>query len=241
MEQNRLAAVKTILWDVDGTLLNFLESERIALQTCMTRFGLVFSERLRQMYSAINDIYWKRLERGEITKPQVYRGRFEEFFGEIGAADVDPDAFNDQYQEALGEVYVVNDDAITLCRNLKGRFAQYAVTNGSAVAQQNKLRNSGLDRIMDRVFISEQVGFEKPDIRFFERCFAKIPGFKREETLIVGDSLTSDMRGGNNAGILCCWYNPAGLPAPDDLRLDAVIGDLQMLPALLGQLPGGAD
>lgn len=240
MNECKVGRIKTLLWDVDGTLLNFEQAERRAFQTCLERFGAVFSEERLHTYSAINDAYWKRLELGEVTKTRVYLGRFEDFFRVAGIADIEPAAFNARYQAALGEIYIVNDDSITLCRALGRRYAQYVVTNGGGVAQRGKLKNSGLDRVMDGVFISEEVGFAKPDVRFFELCFAQIPGFQREETVIIGDSLTSDMRGGNNAGIRCCWYNPAGLPAPEDLRIDGVISNLQMLPALLEKLSGNA-
>ena len=109
---------------------------------------------------------------------------------------------------------------------LQGRVLQCAVTNGTAVAQHKKLATSGLDRIFDHIFISDEIGIEKPNFGFFDAVWAKIGSYSPNEILIVGDSLTSDIKGGNNAGLQTCWYNPKGLPCPKDLRIDYDIRDL---------------
>ena len=109
---------------------------------------------------------------------------------------------------------------------LRGRVAQCAVTNGTKIAQDKKLARSGLDRLLDPIFISEVVGAEKPSAAFFAPVFASLVGIKPEEMLIVGDSLTSDIRGGINAGIRTCWYNPGGHAAPPELRMDHTISDI---------------
>ena len=120
-------------------------------------------------------------------------------------------------------------------QQLKGRVRQYAVTNGTKVAQQRKLRNSGLDVLLDGVFISEDIGAEKPDIAFFHPVWETIGPYAPDEVLIVGDSLTSDMQGGNNAGIRCCWYNPKGAPVPENLKIDYNIRDLREILTILEQ------
>ncbi len=109
---------------------------------------------------------------------------------------------------------------------LRGRAAQCAVTNGTKVAQDKKLDRSGLDKLLDPIFISEVVGAEKPSREFFTPVFAAFPGIKPEEMLIVGDSLTSDIRGGINAGVQTCWYNPRGHAAPPELSIDYTISDI---------------
>ena len=106
------------------------------------------------------------------------------------------------------------------------------MTNGSFTAQDRKLRKSGLDQLLDGIFISDVVGAEKPSVEYFDRVFAQIPE-GREEVIIVGDSLTSDIRGANNAGIACCWYDPAGTPPPEGLRIDHIISDLNQITGLL--------
>ena len=229
--------IKVVLWDVDGTLLDFQAAEREALAACFARFGLgeLTPERLAR-YSAINQEYWRRLERGEMTRSQILLGRFAEFFALEGIPCPDLEQLNGAYQVLLGDTVVFQEGAYELVRDLRGTVRQYAVTNGTQTAQRRKLAKSGLDRLLDGVFISEQLGTEKPDPRFFQAVFDRIGPCPREEVLIVGDSLTSDMRGGNNAGLLCCWYNPLGLQNTAGVRLDWQITHLNQVRALVGAL-----
>ena len=227
--------IKVILWDIDGTLLSFKLAERAAIRACFEKFGLgEITDEMLARYSAINARYWKRLELGELTKPQVLRGRFEEFFAEHGLDTGCVDDFNAEYQVRLGETVVFNDNGKELVQRFRGKVKQYAVTNGTLVAQRGKLSNSGLDKLLDDVFISDVVGVEKPGIGFFDAVFAAIGHYEKDEVLIVGDSLTSDIQGGNNAGILCCWYDPAGQEVPANLRVDYHIRDLNELTEIIG-------
>ena len=226
--------IRTILWDVDGTLLDFLAAERAAIKTCFRAFGLgECSDEMVARYSRLNVSYWERLETGELTKAQVLRGRFEEFFAAEGIAFDRIDEFNTAYQLSLGDTICYMDDSYALIAALRGRVRQYAVTNGTAAAQEKKLARSGLGALFDGVFISERVGFEKPSAAYFDRVFAAIGPVEKSETMIVGDSLTSDIRGGNNAGIVTCWYNPAGKPNDRGEHVDYEIRDLHEVMALL--------
>lgn len=219
---------KAILWDVDGTLLNFLKSESAAMKECFQVCGLgECTDEMVRTYSGINEGYWKMLERHEIEKPELFRRRFEDLFSKYGLS-YDTGKFNTLYQQTLGSHIFPNDDSLELVKSLKGKIRQYAVTNGSFTAQERKLRRSGLDRLLDGIFISDVVGFEKPSPLFFDSVFEQIPE-GREEAIIVGDSLTSDIRGGNNAGIACCWYNPENKPAPPELRIDYTITNLNQI------------
>ena len=227
--------IRVILWDIDGTLLDFAAAEREAIRGCFATFGLgECTDEMLARYSVINRQHWEKLERKELTKPQVLIGRFEVFFAEEGLV-ADCAAFNDEYQIRLGDTVCFHDDGYELVQQLKGRVRQYAVTNGTKVAQQRKLRNSGLDVLLDGVFISEDIGAEKPDIAFFHPVWKTIGPYAPDEVLIVGDSLTSDMQGGNNAGIRCCWYNPKGVPAPEHLKIDYNIRDLREILTILEQ------
>ncbi len=227
--------IKVILWDIDGTLLSFKQAERVAIGACFAQFGLgELTDEMLAEYSAINASYWKRLELGELTKPQVLRGRFEEFFGRYGLDTGCVDDFNAAYQVRLGETVVFNDNADALVRTLRGKVRQYAVTNGTLIAQRGKLKNSGLDQLLDDVFISDVIGVEKPGKGFFDAVFAAIGHYERDEVLIVGDSLTSDIQGGNNACILCAWYDPAGQDVPTGLRVDYHIRHLDEVRAIVG-------
>ena len=219
--------IKTLLWDIDGTLLNFEKSENYAIKKCFEIFGIgECTDEMVARYSPINRKYWEKLERGELTKPEVLRGRFKEFFESENISFDRVDDFNAEYQLRLGDKVFFCDNGLEVVNSLKGKVRQYAVTNGTFVAQSRKLSQSGLIDIFDDIFISDKIGFEKPGIEFFNAVQEKIGHFKKDEVMIIGDSLTSDIKGGNNADILCCWYNPLSLPAKDDLRIDYEIKDI---------------
>lgn len=215
-----------ILWDVDQTLLDFKKSEDYALKYTFEQFGRKIQEETVQLYSEINDSYWKQFERGEVTKETVLYGRFQSLFEALSIHDIKAEEIAPAYQKALGSVYFYRDDSYRLCQELKKDYRQYVVTNGVTWTQQNKLRLAGFDKIMDGIFISEVLGCPKPNKEFFDRCFEKIPDFNKEKTIIVGDSLTSDMLGGNRAGISCCWYNPGQKEKNSDISIDYEINYL---------------
>lgn len=216
-----------LLWDVDGTLLDFIAAEKAAVQTLFREFGLgACTDEMVERYSRINKEYWERLERGELSKPEILVRRFADFFASEGLDASKAPEFNEQYQVRLGDTVVFCDDSYELLSSLRGRVKQYAVSNGTVVAQTRKLRRSGFDRLLDGVFLSEELGYEKPATEFFDQVFAAIGEPDRERVLIVGDSLTSDITGGNRAGIRTCWYNPKGEPNLTAAHADYEIRDL---------------
>lgn len=230
-----MSKIKVILWDVDGTLLNFEEAEKAAIRTCFKIFELgECSDEMLKDYSEINKGYWKRLERGEITKKEVLEGRFREFFAKYDLDCSVVENFNAQYQISLGDTTVFYENGLETVQACKGKIPQYAVTNGTKVAQDRKLTNSGLINILDGVFISEEVGIEKPGVEFFEKVFEKIGEFDKSEIMIIGDSLTSDIQGGNNAGIVTCWFNPNGKKEETALRIDYEINNLIQVLDIVG-------
>lgn len=229
-----MGKIKVILWDIDGTLLNFEAVERRAIQHCFDKFGFGFcTDDMLKTYMGINRGYWQRLERGEISKQEVLEGRFRDFFAVAGFDVSVAAAFNEEYQIALGTYIVFCENARETMLACKEQVPQYAVTNGTKVAQDGKLSKSGLIDLFDGIFISEVVGHEKPAVEFFEEVFRVIGEYDRKEVLIVGDSLTSDIRGGNNAGIVTCWYNPKKLPNDAGVTVDYEITDLRQVLELI--------
>lgn len=226
--------ITTVLWDVDGTLLDFNAAERAAIRTLFAEFKLgECTDEMLARYSAINISFWERLERNEITKPEVLRGRFEQFFGEYGIDTGLAAPFNERYQVTLGDTIVYLDDSIDIIKSLRGKVKQYVVSNGTVAAQTKKLDRSKLGELMDGIFLSEKLGVEKPNREFFDNAFAVIGPADPSEMIIIGDSLTSDIRGGMNAGIKTCWYNPQKKPVPEGYRIDYVIGDLHEVYGIL--------
>lgn len=226
--------IQAILWDVDATLLDFHAAERTAILKLFRQFHLgECSDAMLQRYAKINRGYWERLEKGELTRDQVLVGRFQEFFEKEGLDVSAAPAFNEAYQQALGDTIVYCDDSYQIIDSLRGKVKQYVVSNGTIVAQEKKLRLSGLGALMDGIFLSEELGVEKPNKAFFDKVFEEIGDIDRDAMLIVGDSLTSDIRGGNNAGIRTCWYNPGHEVPIEDVHVDYEIADLHEVYDLL--------
>jgi 2-haloacid dehalogenase len=222
--------IKVLLWDIDGTILNFKIAERNSLRACFDEFGLgECSDETVAQYSAINQSYWERLELGELTKAQVLLNRFADFLEVNGITSVEAQDFCNLYEKKVGETIEFIDDCYELLKMLQGDYKQYAVTNGALAVQQKKLKDSGLCEIFDGVFISDEVGYEKPNKLFFDFVLENIEPVDRDEILVIGDSLTSDIKGGNNAGIKTCWYNPFELTNDKDVRTDYEIQNLNQI------------
>lgn len=226
---------KVLLWDIDGTVLDFKAAEKVAIKNCFRIIGGLgeCSDEMIEKYSVINKKYWEALERGEMEKKDILVFRFRDFFEMYGLDTSKAEAFNTEYQKRLGDTVVFRDDCSELIGGFKGKYLQCAVTNGTKEAQSRKLRNSGLDQVFDYIFISDVIGHEKPSKEFFHHVLEKLPSFDKSQMLIIGDSLTSDIKGGNNAGIKTCWYNPDKLINDKGLNVDYEISNLNELVNIL--------
>lgn len=211
----------TVLLDADGTLLDFERSEAEAVWQTMEQNGISPTPALVKRYSEINDGLWKMLERGEIEKSVLLYHRFELFADEFGY-QIDAKKMAEDYMNNLSQKGYLLDGAKELLVRLQGKADLYIVTNGVEFIQTERHARSGLRELIKEIFISGRIGFEKPDVRYFEAVAAAIPNFDPTRTLVVGDSLTSDMQGGINAGLDVCWFNPKGKAAPDHMPLTFV-------------------
>ena len=207
MRHQKALPISCILWDLDDTLLDFPYSQRVALQKCFRDIGIEITEEQITRYSQINDSYWKRLELGKVTREELRTGRFVTLFSEYGIQGVDVEAFHREYEKALGSVFLFRDDGMSVVRSLSEICRQYVITNGVSAVARNKYRISGLETVMDGIFISEEVGAPKPRPEFFRYCLERIPEKDKSRILIVGDSLTSDIKGGIQMEIPTCWYH----------------------------------
>ena len=228
--------IKNILFDLDDTLLDFHRSEAAALSEALRRMGLTATDAILPPYSAINKAQWEALERAELTRAEVLTRRFALLFAELGV-NCSPDEAQAWYEDLLSRQHFLLPGATELLDELKEQYTMAVVSNGTAVVQDRRLAESGLFPFFKYIFISQRVGFDKPQKAFFDACFETMPGVKREECLIVGDSLTSDMLGGFRAGIPTCWYNPGRKPGCADIPVDYEIHRLEELPELLAKIP----
>lgn len=199
----------TLLFDADETLLDFPAAEKASLKKVCEKFGIAYSEEIRKTFSDINLALWKQLEKGLITRDLIKSRRFEQFADTLGIS-ADPKEMAPFYVSNLAECAFLLDGADALCKKLSLDYDLYIVTNGIASVQKKRLAKSGLLPYFKSVFISEEVGSQKPEKKFFDYIFESIPEKNKSKTIIIGDSMSSDILGGINAGIDTCFFNPWG-------------------------------
>lgn len=199
----------TYLFDADETLFDYMRAEQEALeQTC--RIFEVPYENVLQKYRSINNALWKLFETQGISRKELKFERFARLFAEIGVKR-DIEEFNRTYLYELGKGDYLLDGAYEICKEIHAMNKRiYVVTNGSTVVQKMRFGSSKIKQFISDIFISEEIGLQKPQKEYFEYVFSHIENFKISKTIIVGDSLTSDIKGGYNAGISTCWFNPNG-------------------------------
>ena len=227
--------IEFLFLDLDDTILDFHKAERVALSKTIADFGVEPTEHVLHRYHLINKAHWERLERGELTREQVLVGRFRTLFEELGVA-VDAADCTAAYSKNLAIGHYFMPGAEEAVARLSRKYRLFLASNGTASVQHGRLTSANLYRYFEKVFVSQDIGYNKPSIEYFDRCFAQIPDLDRSKAMIVGDSLTSDIRGGINAGIATCWVNPDHLPRQEDIRPDYEIEALPQLEALLEKL-----
>lgn len=227
--------IEFLFLDLDNTILDFDKAEYLALCKTLRHFGLEPSEQVCKRYHQINRMYWQRLERKELTRPQVLLGRFEMLFAEFGMA-VDPSDCAKTYEGLLAEGHFFLPGAEASLPKLASKYRLYLASNGTARVQASRLESAAIGRYFEDIFISQEIGANKPDREFFDRCFARIPDFDHTKAMIVGDSLTSDILGGLQAGMKTCWINPHGLPINPEIPADYTLERLEQLYDLLENL-----
>jgi HAD hydrolase, TIGR02254 family len=227
--------IRNVLFDLDDTLFDFHKAEKIALTKTLVHFGVDPTEETLALYSTINAAHWKRLELGEISREEVKVGRYRELFKTIGV-ECDPVKATAYYESMLAIGHYFMPGAPELLEELYRKYRLYIVSNGTAKVQEGRIGSSGIAKYMDGIFISQILGANKPDKQFFDICFAEIPDFSLSETVIIGDSLSSDIKGGINAGITTVWFNPKGIENDNDIKPDYTIKELSEVPGLLSQI-----
>ncbi len=196
----------TLLIDLDETLFDFSKSEKFAIDKLMEKDNIPVTEGNRGLYSKINDEKWKKLERGELTRPQLFRERFDDLFKKTGVT-ADTDEANLSYMQFLSQASFILDGALETCKKLSGNYSLYLVTNGTKIVQKGRLSGSPIMKYIKDVFISEEIGFNKPQKEYFDYVLEHIEEKDKTKILVVGDSLSSDIAGAENSGLDSCWVN----------------------------------
>ena len=225
----------TLLMDADRTLFDFERSEAQALERTLQDFSLPFSQEILMAYIQINEALWRKLELGEISRSWLQAARFEGLLQAIGAPG-EPGQLNERYVEHLGEGNFLLPGAAQVCRRLSKTCRLVLVTNGLHKAQTRRFATSAIKPYFSGLFISEDLGCDKPDPAFFDAVLAALGNPPRRQLLVVGDSLSSDIQGAANAGLDACWLNPKGAARPQGLPIADEIRALEeLVPIVLGK------
>lgn len=216
-----------LLFDADNTLLDFNYAEHEAFKNANLKFGLPFTEELYKKYHVINDGWWKRYEKGLYKKEEIVVLRFKEYLALTGI-EINPEEFNKAFLGELANGVKTIDGACEVLKTLKEVYNKkiYIATNGVTKVQQKRLGSQEFFKYLDGIFVSEEMGFPKPELGFFENAQKKCGLTFGSDTLIIGDSLTSDIKGGNQIGIDTCWFNRNGDHLKDGYKVTYQIKDL---------------
>ncbi|PER35268.1 noncanonical pyrimidine nucleotidase, YjjG family [Bacillus cereus] len=223
---------KTLLFDVDDTLLDFQKAEKVALRMLFEEKGIPLTSEVEAQYKKINKSLWDAFEEGEINRDEVVNTRFSILFKEYGE-EVDGILFENNYRSYLEEGNQLMQGAFEFINQIQSEYDLYVVTNGISKTQDKRLRNAGLHSLFKDIFVSEDTGFQKPMKEYFDYVFERIPNFSFEEGLIIGDSLSADIKGGYVAGINTCWFNPEKKPNNSEIVPTYEVHSFEELYALL--------
>ena len=226
--------IEFLFLDLDDTILDFHKAERLAIAKTIRQFGVEPTEEVLARYHVINRWHWEQLEKGVLTREQVLQNRFGVLFQELGM-DADKALCARIYEKNLSIGHYFLPGAEEAVDRLSKKYRLFLASNGTASVQKGRMTSANLYRFFEKVFVSQEIGHNKPSKAYFDGCFAQIPGFDPRKAMIVGDSLSSDIQGGKNAGIATCWVNPAHAEA-GNIFPDYEIEALHQLEALLERL-----
>ena len=221
-----------LLFDADNTLFDYQAGEEIALFKAFEAAGIPFLTKYGEVYADVNAAFWRLFEKGQVTLADLRVDRFAQLFERL-AIQTDATHFSDIYLHFLGQVIDLIPGAIETLQALSGHYRMAIITNGISIVQRSRLSLSPIRQFFEDFFISDEIGVSKPAPAFFDAVFTGIGYPPKESVLVIGDSLTSDIRGGINYGLDTCWFNPDGIRKPDDMPINYEIKKLEQLLTIL--------
>lgn len=227
-----MARYDYVLLDADRTLFDFDAGQKQALINTFSHHGLPSDDATRAVYVEENHKAWALFEQGKVTKDELTRLRFRTFLDRTGL-QADPDSLNRFYLADLGTYCIPFESTEEVCRTLARHCSLYIITNGVSTVQHGRMSRCTFRDCFREMFVSEEMGCQKPQKEYFDVVAARIPGFDPARAIVVGDSPASDILGANNAGLDSCWYNPKGETMPEGITATYTIGDLRELPRLI--------
>jgi len=206
-----------IFFDLDDTLFDFGKGERLAFWSTLESIGVVPTEDIFTAYQAINKVLWQKFEQNLVKKDEIKIGRFQQLFEEF-EFEGNPLHASDYYVDALSQQAHLLEEALDVCTKLKAQARLAIITNGIEYIQKRRIELSPMRDHFELLIISEECGFQKPDVRIFEYALTRAAHSDRETVLMVGDRLEADIVGGLKAGLQTCWFNPKKIANGSEIR-----------------------
>ncbi len=224
--------MKTVLFDIDDTIFDFTLSAKAAIVKAAGEFKIAFTEEMFNYYLQYNELLWEDYENNIITREDIFKLRFPKLFEHFNV-NTDGILFEKHFHKYFKTEYVFIEGAKDIIEYLAPKYELYIVSNSMYETQYCRLTQAGINSFFKDIFVSDRIGHQKPTKEFFECCFNKIPNFDAKETIIIGDSLTSDIFGGHNAGIKTCWFNIKNIPNTKHAKYDYEIHSFEELKKIL--------
>ncbi len=224
--------IKVVFLDIDNTLIDFSKCSRLAIKYGIESIGMEYEEVIFDTFTRINDELWLEIEKGTITKEQLYNERWHTIFNELGI-DYDGLKFESIFFNNLTEIAIPVDYAKELVEYLAAKYTLCAASNGPYKQQVNRLTSAGMIDNFKEIFVSEEIGFSKPSREFFNVCFARLGDVRSEEVMIIGDSLTADIKGGIDCGMKTLWYNHFKAENDGKINADYTVDSLKEIEKIL--------
>lgn len=230
-----MAAYRTLLFDLDNTLLDFDRAEMAAFMAAFSASGISANAEMYALYHGINDALWKQLERGEVERERLKTLRYEILLEKLGIDDSDALSarISRTYFSLLGEQRFLLPGALEVCWTLHKQYRMCIITNGSYEVQMGRFYGSGLEPYFTDLFISEKIGAAKPALSFFEKVFSTLGDSDRAHYCVIGDSLSSDIAGADAAGVDAIWLDRTGCGNAQGHTVTHILQDIRQLPAYL--------
>ena len=223
---------KILLIDLDNTLIDFNECARHSIINAFKELGFTYTEKVFETFIEENVKIWKRLEKGEITKPQLRANRWNIILGKLGI-DFDGTIIEEMFENGVAKGAYPVEGAYDLLNHLHGKYKMYIVSNGFRFVQESRLKIGDFEKYFDGVFVSEDIGIPKPAKEFFDYCFKNLDNPDKNEVILIGDSLSADILGGVNYGIDTIWFNKNNEPVNDDIKPTYTVNKLKDIEKIL--------
>ena len=223
---------KIILIDLDNTLIDFNECARHSIINAFNELGFTYTDKVFETFITENVKIWKRLEKGEITKPQLRADRWNIILKKLGI-DFDGTVLEEMFENGVAKGAYAVDGAYELLEYLKDKYKLYIVSNGFRFVQESRIKIGNFEKYFDDVFVSEDVEIPKPAKEFFDYCFEKLGNADKNDTILIGDSLSADIIGGINYGIDTIWFNKNNEPLPNNIEPTYTVNTLKEIQKIL--------